>query len=695
MILVSLPVMKKSIALFFVLICCVLQPSRAQHVSTDTLRLEEAVVTGVAGPVNLRESPIPFGYLGEAALHAQASSNIVDAVAHIPGVSMISTGSGIGKPVIRGLGYNRVVSVVDGIRQEGQQWGDEHGLEADSYATGTVEILKGAASLLYGSDAIGGVLILNRPHFPSPGGIESGILAEYHGVNGLIGGSVYNSGNIKGTVWDLRFSGKGAHSYANSTDGYVPGSQFSEMGASGLIGRNFSRGHSYLKLSAWELTPTIPEMGGEGGRYDYGHGSPFQNVRHFKAASDNLFTIGPGSLKAVLAFQRNIRQEFEEEGEAELEMRLNTLNYDFRYTLPLEGLWKLNAGVAGMLQSSGNHGEEALIPDYKLLDAGVFATASKEFSNWDLSGGLRYDRRFLSSDEGYGRFSSIDKAFGSWSASIGAVWHPLHGLDLRANLSRGFRAPGIGELGSNGEHEGTFRFEIGNRNLSPETSAQADLGGTLDLNWLMLDIALFYNKIDNYIYIRGLGEDSPEGVPMFGYSQAPARLAGGEAAIELHPWKALHLGSSFSFVDARLGGKEDDYLPFTPAPRLENEASYALPGLGKVLDGAALTLRYTRHFRQDHIYSLGGTESATPAYGLLYASLKADFRLGKRSAAGNAEGRQPRIVSLLLFCDNIADVSYQDHLGRLKYAGLNPVTGREGFFGPGRNFGVKLIIPLI
>lgn len=190
------------------------------------LKLNELLVTGVTGSTKLKNSTAPISIVNSKELRQTTSTNIIDAIARQPGVSQITTGGGISKPIIRGLGYNRVVVMNDGIRQEGQQWGGEHGIEIDGAGINSVEILKGPASLMYGSDAMAGVLILHAPPILAEGEMKAQASTEYQTNNGLFDYSLNFAGNQQGFVWDGRFSQKMAHAYKNKYDGYVPGSQF-------------------------------------------------------------------------------------------------------------------------------------------------------------------------------------------------------------------------------------------------------------------------------------------------------------------------------------------------------------------------------------------------------------------------------------------------------------------------------------
>ena len=407
------------------------QTSNHKHAedSTDVffrhLQLNELTVTGVTGDTKLKHATTPVSIVSPQVLRATASTNIIDAIAHQPGVSQLTTGGSISKPIIRGLGYNRVVVMSEGVRQEGQQWGDEHGIEVDGSSVNSVEILKGPASLMYGSDAMAGVVILHAQPTLAEGEMRANVSSEYQTNNGLFHYSLQMAGNQKGFVWDARFSDKIAHAYKNKYDGYVPGSQFRERAGRLMLGLNKGWGHSRLTWTAYHLTPGIVEgeRDAETGEleheegwtgHQYSKALPFQQVKHYKVVWDNSLNLSSGYLKAIIGFQQNRRQEFEEEmDEYELYFKLHTLTYDLRYVTNEFNGWKLSTGIGGMYQKSGNEGEEYLIPDYRLFDFGFYATATKSLGdNWTLNGGLRYDHRRL---HGYELMEDGDVRFANFS----------------------------------------------------------------------------------------------------------------------------------------------------------------------------------------------------------------------------------------------------------------------------------------
>ena len=689
------------------LLClCISAHSQETTDSTDIyykhLRLGEVIVTGLTGDSRLRDMPMPVTTISETELQSTPSTNIIDAISRQPGVSQITTGGAISKPVIRGLGYNRVAVINDGIRQEGQQWGDEHGIEVDRQSVGSVEIQKGPASLMYGSDAMAGVIILH-PHRILPlGKMSVNLSTGYQTNNGLFDYSADFAGNKRGIVWDGRWSHRIAHAYQNSRDGYVPGSQFSEHAASGLLGLNRHWGHTHLKLSYFHLQPSIVdgERDATTGRLiphsdnvkTYSRTLPFQRINHYKAVLDNAFHLSPdGTLKVLLGYQQNQRKEFEESADDPgLHFLLHTLTYDVRYQHTTSNQWQLAAGIQGMYQRSLNKGDEYLIPAYRLFDIGGFATASKRLGKWVISGGLRLDNRSLHSEEledgGTIRFADFRRNMTGFSGSIGTVFNISENLNLRANISRGFRAPNMSELGSNGEHEGTGRYEVGNHDLSPEHSWQADLGLDLSSRYVSAQLSLFANRINNYIFLHRTPEVIDPDCPTYRYDAGNARLLGFEAAVDLHPIHSLHFGNTFSYVDARQLGQPEEsrYLPFTPAPRWTSELKYELTHHGAVFNNTYVALSLECYLRQNHFYMAGGTETATPSYTLFNLSAGTDIRCHKR-----------KLCSLHLSLQNLFDRAYQSHLSRLKYIGTNPVTGEQGICDMGRNFSIRLIVPII
>ncbi len=687
------------------------------------LENQGVIVTGVAGATSIRKAPVSVASLKKHTLLQIPSSNIVDALTHIPGVAQLSTGPAISKPFIRGLGYNRVVTVHDGVRQEGQQWGDEHGIEIDEMSITRVEVLKGPASLIYGSDALAGVTHFMTSTPVAEGTLKANLLTSYQSNSGLSGVHANIAGNKDGLNWNAYGTYKTAGDYQNKYDGRVLNSRFNEKNFGGYAGINKSWGFSHFIISHFNQNVGMVEGDREvaTGRFILFAGSalertatdedlasrklfvPNQNIRHTKFVSDHNFAIGQSRLKINLAYQKNIRREFgdpENPGKAELFFDLQSLNYSVQWHLPEIKEWHTTIGVSGMRQINKNRAEELLIPEYHLFDAGGFVYTQRFFSKSTLSGGLRFDYRLVDTD-GYidgseVKFTALRKFFSNFSGSIGFSAEPTDQVTLKANLARGFRAPSIAELSSNGAHEGTNRYEYGEQSLKSETSLQVDAGIDFNYEHFSMGISAFYNRMNDFIFYRKLasvyGGDSlvhvdGEEITAFRFNQHDATLAGLEASLDIHPhpldW--LHIKHSIAFVRGKFEATIDgsDRLPLIPAARLTGELKGEFRKAGKSFRNLYLKLEAEKTFAQKNPFTGFDTESATAGYFLLHAG-----------AGSDVSNKKDKIIfSIHLGVSNITDVAWQNHLSRLKYAAKNMASGRTGIFNAGRNFSVKVNVP--
>jgi iron complex outermembrane recepter protein len=699
--------------------------------------IEPIIITGVASAMVARDSPIPITRVSKEALLQNSSTNIIDAISKQPGVSQVSTGAAISKPVIRGLGYNRVISLYNGVRQEGQQWGDEHGIEIDEYSINRVEIIKGPGSLLYGSDGIGGVVNFLSPKSLEDGEIKGSILTNYQSNNNLIGYSIMNAGNIKKIEWLARASSKLAGNYSNRNDGKVFNSGFKEFDYNGYLGTTRKWGYSQLHFSCFSQRIAMPE--GERdilGNFTksvaindstikditvtkqdlsgYRINIPNQYIRHSRIYWTNNIQFSNSGLRFTLGYQLSRRQEFGnvlKPDQYGLFFYLPTYNYDIKYFLPEYKDWKTTFGISGMYQRNQNKGIEFLVPDYNLFDIGSFIFSKRKFGKLNLAGGFRLDQRtiltknlYIGSDglpssandtTAFHKFSSFNKIYKNYSGSIGVTYDFTEKLSAKANISRGFRAPNIAESGSNGRHEGTFRYEYGNTNLKAETSFQADGGLNFISQHLTLEANVFNNEIHHYIYAVRLqsksGGDSisdpADPVPSYKYGQSNAVLSGGEFVIDVHPhpFDWLHFENAVSIVRGRNKSQADSakYLPFMPAPRYQSKLRANIKKIGNHFANCYIQIELDHYFKQNQFLKENRTETGTAAYTLINSGLGGDFKDIKGTV----------LFSIYFSANNIFNIAYQSHLSRLKYAPINSITGKNGIYNMGRNFSVKLILP--
>jgi iron complex outermembrane receptor protein len=704
------------------------------YLNSSVLEGGNVIVTSFLRATSTRRTPTPVTIIKKDELFLGVSSNLIDALSKVPGVSQISTGPAISKPVIRGLGYNRVVVMNDGIRQEGQQWGDEHGIEIDEYNVSRTEVLKLPASLIYGSDALAGVIniISNVP--VSEGVIKGNVYSNYQTNNRMMGNHFDLAGNKKGFIWGINYSAKNAGDYKNKYDGNVFNSRFLERNGGGYVGIEKNWGYSQLSFSNFYQHLGIVEGDrADGGQFimlkdvkgiakemivgseeskSFSPNAPMQKIQHTKYTLDNNIKLGSDRLKATFGLQRNQRMEFGnvlDLNEKELYFDLNTFNYSIQYLKAEKNNWKNTFGINGMRQTNTNRGEEALVPDYTSFDIGAFYYTQKRTDKTSWSGGLRYDQKYMNYIDPaqfvcppdmacialYNPVES-NKQFNNISGAIGIEHDISAQLTLKLNISRGLRAPSMAELASYGAHEGTNRFEYGNEALISEKSLQFD--AAIEWNNEHMSIAgnVFYNTVKDYIFYQKLtaksGGDSiivenGDDLYAFAFRQKDAHLYGAELNVDFHPhpldW--LHVENSLSLIRGQFKEALDGStnLPGIPSARLLSEIRIEMFKKSKAIRNSFINMQLDNVFAQNNPFVGYNTETVTSAYTLLNIGFSTQV-----------QHKNKTLFSVSLVGQNIADVAYQNHLNRLKYGPMNEATGRMGVFNMGRNFSLKINVPL-
>src|SRR5699024_3261620 len=350
------------------------------QLKSSVTELNEVIMTGVTRSTQRKRSPIIIKSVDNNFLKQNTSSNLIEGLKTIPGISEISTGPAISKPMVRGLGFNRVLTLNNGIRQEGQQWGDEHGIEIDEYSVDKIEIIKGPGSLAYGSDGIAGVLNFLPPRALPDGKTKTQLISNYQTNHKLIGNSLSTAGSKNDWQWLGQISNKYAADYQNKYDGKVFNSGFKELNGKLFLGLNKSWGYSHLTLNSFNTNLGIVEGERDDlGRFTYENKEgneisttkedykgykihfPHQKINHLSIASNNYFRLNKGSIKADLGFQNNKRREFEDPTTPktpDLFLNLNTFTYNIRYDFEKINNWKTSIGFSGMQQNNENKGEE-------------------------------------------------------------------------------------------------------------------------------------------------------------------------------------------------------------------------------------------------------------------------------------------------------------------------------------------------
>lgn len=714
------------------------------------IEANEVVVTGVSKATEIKRNPVPMVSVDQKFLEQNTATNAIDAMIKVPGVNVLSSGPNVSKPYIRGLGYNRILTLFDGVRQEGQQWGDEHGIEMDQFLVDRIEVIKGPASLIYGSDALAGVVNLLPENTTPEGILKGGIQTNYQSNNGLYAGSAALAGNIKSMVFGARASYKEAGNFKNKYDGKVYNTGFKETDLNAYLGLNRKWGYSHLNFSLYDNLQEIPDgsrdslsrkftkqiseedtlrpIVSNAELNSYNISAVHQRVQHYRLFSTSQFIIKQSKLALKIGYQQSTRQEFahpQDPGIPGLSLKLQTVTYDAKFYLPEKNGWESAVGINGMYQvNNTNEGTEFVIPNYTLFDIAPFIYVKKELKKFDIAAGARYDTRSFRNSELYTttnpatgfdkvtsdtsgavkQFDNYSHVFNGFSGSVGITYNITAQLLVKANVARGFRAPNISEISAKGVHPGTGFQQLGDANFKPEVNLQEDIGVFFDSHHLSLSAEVFNNVIDHYIFNQKLqslsGGDSVyteagNEYSVYKFRQTKARLFGGEARIDIHPhpldW--LHFENSVSLVYAvNKGGNgtlindSNKYLPFIPPLHTNSELRAEFRKKLSCFQHIYMKVGMQYYAPQNRAFLADNTETKTPGYTLFEAGMGADVCTKK--------GKTLFIIGI--FCTNLTDVAYQSNMSRLKYFDNYPVngTGRSGIYSMGRNMSFKLTIPV-
>jgi iron complex outermembrane receptor protein len=715
--------------------------------------MHDVVVTGTSKATELKRDPVPMAMVSRTFLRENASSNAIETLGKVPGVSTVSTGPNVSKPYIRGLGGNRVLTLFDGVRQEGQQWGEEHGVEVDQFLVDRVEVVKGPASLMYGSDALAGVInLLPAPPVPV-GTLKGSVLGAYDTNNKGINGSVNIDGNNGKLLYGGRISGKTASDYQNRYDGHVYGTKFREKDVDGYVGINRAWGFARLNVSAYDNVQEVPDGSRDSTsrRFtyqvdeadtvrpivpdpvlnSYDISTLHQRVQYYRAYSMASFNLGDSRLTANLGFSRSIRREYTHPGHADLAglyLSLSTFSYDLKYHFAEHNGWEPTVGLNGMYQANdASKGTELVVPNYYQFDIGPFVHVKKILGKFDFSGGLRYDIRDYHGDAMYTRtdpvtgfdvstepvpgdtnivkqFDPYVHTFSGGSGSIGAAWNVNDRLTFKANIGRGYRAPSAAETSAKGVHPGTGLQQLGEANLKPEFNLQEDLGFFYDGTHVSASVELFNNAIQNYVYNEKLasmsGGDSlftqgSTDYPVFKFRQTTAQLYGGEISIDIHPHPLdqLHFENTLSVVLAENRGGSGASL---------SDSTRYLPLIPPLHTNTELRWdmpkgigRFKRMFAKVGVQVYAAQDRFFGAYGT--ETYTPGYTLLDAGIGGDVVNKTGRtLFTVTLLGSNLADIGYQSNMSRLKYMDDYPVngTGRNGIYNMGRYVSIKVVVPI-
>ncbi len=634
---------------------------------------EEVIVTASEGKLQ-RENITAVEVLSRKELFATGATNLGEAMNRIPGVQSSSVGMGISKPVIRGLSGMRVVTYNNGLRIENQQWGQDHGLGASMVGLDRVEVVKGPSSLLYGSDALGGVIqMIDEPYIQKG---QTEIKASTRFESNSLGttnevGVRMNNGKLKLNMHA---------NFINHADFQLPNGQFIQN--SRYWGTNFKANVGYRKKnyvlniryqmmynrigipghSHNENPTTIEFIRDERGRQGT---LPAQFIFNNYLLIDNKFFFDRSELIIQLGNTNSSLREHDEKVTIPFtHLNLNNSTYNIRYDYKWTDKLVLKTGAQGMVQLNRNFfpTESFLIPDANTIDNGVYTMLNYELNKWDFQIGVRYDRRDINTFQRAGVDSSIveniddtpiSRSFDQLNYAAGFVRNDKN-TTFRFNVSSGYRAPHLAELKADGFHHGSLRYEQGDASLVAEQALQFDATMELHFDHFEFIVNPYFNRIENFIYLYQ-SDQFAGSFPIFEFRQADmAYLYGGEAGFHYHPHQLhrLHLESTFSLTIAE--GANGAPINLIPQPMLNTQVRLEIKNKGKFsIDNVVLEHQY--FLPQNRV---GLNEQPTVDFHLI--NVAANFKIGSLDKWSGSFGVR-----------NALNTSYIGHLSALKNLGLN------------------------
>ena len=690
----------------------------------DGVSLKEVVVNGSSSKEVQMKSALNVVRANKQFIEENFSGSLMQTLSRLPGVQAMSVGSGESKPVIRGLGFNRVLVAENGIKHEGQQWGDDHGLEIDQYAVDQAEVIKGPASLTYGSDAIGGVINLRSNTVP---------LKKFAGQVNIFGRT--NNESIGSSVRLMGRNGKfwykAGVTWVDYADSKVPADsieyysywiKLKDRRLRNTAGRELD-GNLMLGYAGngWNTSFRIADVNTKAGFFANAHGLevrlsdidydssrrdidlPYHTVNHFLVSNHTDWSWTDGILEGNFAYQNNRQRELSEPvSHGYMPIPPSTLERSFTKqtfsanvkAMQQMGKHELQAGANVEYQRNRRGGWGFILPDFEQMSFGAFVLDKWVLGDkLSLTAGVRFDRgnvRIHSYHDWYKtpvkasateysmnstvqqedsvymeRSANLSCNFNSFTWSVG-VNRMLGDWVLKLNVGKSFRMPIAKELGMDGVNYNLFRYEKGNTSLKPEESYQVDAGIVYEKGVLAVQLTPYLNYFPNYIYLNPTPQYK-EGLQLYYYTQSKVLRWGFEASVSWRILPCLRLDADGEYLYARqLSGEKKGYgLPFSTPWSARAELRYLLPARDPAKSGFA-ALEWQVVGSQNRIVP---PEENTKGHQLLNASIGKNFMLG---------GNQ---LELTLRGENLLGKRYYDHTSYYRLIGVPE---------PGRNFSAML-----
>lgn len=674
-------------------------PLQIQLISFSQQLEEVAVETNQTQEKKKHES-LSIHLIEEEFLKEAKAGSLMQTLKKIPGVNSMDVGTGISKPMIRGLSYYRVAVAQNGIKMEGQQWSNHHGVAVDQEAVNHVEIVKGPASLQYGSDAIGGVINLLPVHVPLKGGVTGNVSlvgktnTEWYGA----------STNFSYRTGDFYLTSTLSHnSYSDfsipQTDSFLLITPGSTAEASGIDAEKTSHkeplGDRVFNTAGQDygvsLTTGIIKSwgnsyfdftyyGSENGFFDWQEQNKTNNgaINFPKQQVDN-YTInyftnryyGDDKLEIALGYQQNKSQEFDylndihgsrkddlekytNKGNLDLWLRLQTFTGNLFYTLNQIKKHTLKIGFNSQYQRHDIDGFNHILPEYSRFTAGLFITDKLQISEkWLINSGLRFayynfemEQSLNPDPEGSIQKLNtyLNKDYYGTAFALGCTYLPDNNTIFKINIGKSYRVPSAYELGAYGLHRHEGRFEKGSIANTPEEAYQLDLGFDIQWNKLQVSVSPFVNYFTNYLYLNPTARLTVLG-QIYQYQQAKALTSGGEfsALYPLNKKLELKLGAEYVYA---VNLDKNSALPSTPPFNAQTELAYQLKDHKKLYKNK-LSIEWVTTASQNYTVI---NELSTSGYNRINFTASSTLMFGKQA------------LSCMLKINNLLNTKYYNHI---------------------------------
>ncbi|MGQ1947047.1 TonB-dependent receptor [Geofilum sp. OHC36d9] len=665
--------------------------------------LNEVVVKDNYREQRHREETLNIEIVNDEFLRQNRGGSLMQSLSRLPGLSTMTIGSGQSKPVIRGLSFNRIVVVENGIKHQGQQWGDDHGLEIDQFAADRVEVIKGPGAILYGSDAIGGVIDIQQNGVPAENSTGGTIDLTAKSNNEYVGGSLWLYTRHKKSYYTLRTTVAGYGDYkvpTDSVDIYSYRAPLYKRHLRNTAGReqviNFSTGYISQRF---QNRLFLSFLNNKNGFFANAHGlepmqvdtlvhdrssrdirDPFHKVNHVKVINRSKWQINNSIWTNDVGYQRNFRQEWSRytshgfmpavfpEGlnfpsDLEREFVKNTFSWNTKGSWNVAKKLKISTGINIEYQHNRIDGRGFIIPAFDQQSAGTFFYGKYSINDQSLlHAGIRYDYGRIhtehyndwfttpvnDTDVHLKRAEELTRQFSSFSWAIGLNRSVDH-FNLKGNVGKSYRTPTAQELAANGVNYHRFSYEVGNHNLNPEVAYQVDAGIEWSKHKTAIGITPFLNYFTNYIYLNPTSQHDRlygNGNQVFYYTQNEVLRYGTEMHIHFSPTPKIKTGfiGEYLYSEQMNGDKKGFTLPWSPPATALFNLKY-LPYTGRHFSETYISLDYKLTAPQNRIVP---PEEKTDGYQLLNLS------------AGSTLGPSGR-TSINMQIQNIFNTKYFDH----------------------------------